>query len=119
LLGWGSGIVTRPAGIVNEGSHWFDLSELLGVNAGLIGPVESRHGLPFVRLSPGGRRQDALRLLQGQRLREPDSADLDRLQKWAADMDEPLSQLTILEQDGALLVRVGDALADPSRRPCN
>src|SRR5262249_31865407 len=39
---------------------------------------------------------------------------LNRLQRWANNIEDPLSQLAILEKDGDLLVRVGGALADGS-----
>jgi tetratricopeptide (TPR) repeat protein len=83
------------------------------VNAGLIQPVDSRHGVAYFDFRQVADARTLCALLKAgvapKRIRQ----SLDRLQRWAGGIDQPLSQLAILEKDGALLVRVGDGLAEP------
>jgi tetratricopeptide (TPR) repeat protein len=100
-----------------------DLSELLGVpgnrlrawmNAGLIHPVESRHGIAYFDFRQVAGARTLCDLIKAGVSSERIRRSLDHLQRWTGIIDEPMSQLAILEKDGALLVRVGDALADPT-----
>lgn len=84
------------------------------LEAGLIRPVECTHGIAYFdfRQVAGAKTLCALIKsgVQPRRLRR----SLERLRAWAGDVELPLAQLAILEKDGALLLRVGDALADPT-----
>jgi len=100
-----------------------ELSELLGVpgdrlrawmNAELIRPVESRHGIALFDFRQVAGAKTLCELVKAgvavKRIRE----SLDHLRAWAGDIEQPLSQLAILERDGVVLVRVGETLAEPT-----
>jgi tetratricopeptide (TPR) repeat protein len=99
-----------------------ELSQLLEVprdrlrawmNAGLVEPVENQHGVSYFDFRQVAGAKTLCDLIKAgvdaRRIRQ----SLDHLRKWAGDIEQPLSQLAILE-NGDLAVRVGDALADPT-----
>lgn len=116
------GLDARCAGIRRLYS-FTELSQLLKVSrsrlrvwikAGLIQPVEKRHGIAYFdyRQVTGARTLCSL-IKAGvsvQRIRR----SLEQLPAWAGKIEQPLVQLATLEKDGSLLVRVGDRLAEPT-----
>jgi tetratricopeptide (TPR) repeat protein len=100
-----------------------ELSQLLGVprdrlrawmNAGLIHPIESGHGLAYFDFRQVAGAKTLCDLIKAGVAAKRIRHSLDHLQRWASSVEQPLSQLAILEKDGELLVRVGEALADPT-----
>lgn len=84
------------------------------LKAGLIRPVETTHGIDYYDFGQVARAKTLCDLIKAGVTANRVRRSLERLRAWAGDVEQPLAQLAILEKDGALLVRVGDALADPT-----
>ncbi len=100
-----------------------ELTRLLGVpgarlrawmNAGMIQPVESNHGIAYFDFRQVAGAKTLCELVKAGVAVKRIRRSLDRLKQWAGSIEQPLSQLAVLEKDGDLLVRVGEALADPT-----
>jgi tetratricopeptide (TPR) repeat protein len=84
------------------------------LEAGLVQAVEINHGIAYFDFRQVAGAKTLCELVRAgvtvTRLR----GSLEQLRAWAGDLTQPLAQLALLEKDGDLLVRVGQALAEPS-----
>ncbi len=133
--GYGIQIITEDAFLtklglvdIDEGVHQrytvAQLSRILGVSrdrirswvrSGLIEPVETIHRLDFFDFQQVTTAKMLCDLVSGglplSRIRE----GLHRVQRWLPGMDSPLCQLSVLEENGRMLVRLDDGrLAETS-----
>jgi TolA-binding protein len=84
------------------------------MGAGLIRAVECRHGVAFFDFAQVAGAKTLCDLMKAGVTAGRIQRSLKHLRKWAGSIEQPLEQLAILEKDGSLLVRVGEALADPT-----
>lgn len=84
------------------------------LEGGLIHAEEYQHGIAFFDYHQVASAKTLCELVRAgvtvRRIRQ----SFEQLRTWAGEVAEPLAQLALLEKDGALLVRVGDSLAEPS-----
>ncbi|HWB08364.1 MAG TPA: tetratricopeptide repeat protein [Pirellulales bacterium] len=113
-----------PRSLLHRRSTLHELSRLLKVpgrqlrswlRAGLIEPVEMVHRLAYFDFRQVASAKNLCELTSAgvgpQEIRE----SLEQLRNWLPGIDAPLAQLTLLQQDGRLLVRLDDdQLAEPS-----
>jgi tetratricopeptide (TPR) repeat protein len=82
--------------------------------AGVIRPVETRHGINYFDYGQVVSARTMCGLVEAGvkpgRLRR----SIEQMQKWMGSIEQPLQQLALLEQNGELLVRLDDGLADAS-----
>ncbi len=100
-----------------------ELTQLLNVprdrlrawmDAGLVRPVESSHGIAYFDFRQVAGAKTLCDLIEAGVTAERLRRSLEQLRIWARDVEQPLTQLAMLERDGHLLVRIGDALAEPT-----
>jgi tetratricopeptide (TPR) repeat protein len=84
------------------------------VKAGLIQPSESSHGMDYFDFGQVAGAKTLCELIKAgvtiKRIRH----SFQQLKEWAGSIQQPQMQLAVLEKDGALLVRIGESLADPN-----
>jgi tetratricopeptide (TPR) repeat protein len=84
------------------------------IRAGLIQPVETVDGLDYFAYSQIVSAKTLAELAQAGAKLEAIRRSLEQMRTWMPGLEEPLAQLTVLERNGELLVRVDEALIEPS-----
>lgn len=123
-------LLTR-LGLQTDGIHrrytLSQLIQLLGIprprmrawmRAGLIEPVESQHGVSYFDFRQVVGAKTLCELADAGISAERIRRSLEQLQHWLGDVDQPLHQLALLEQNGQLLVRLEEGLVEPSGQMC-
>jgi tetratricopeptide (TPR) repeat protein len=84
------------------------------IRSGLIQPVQTVDGLDYFNYAQVVSVKTLADLTQAGVKTEAIRRSLEQLRYWLPDVDEPLAQLDVLDRDGRLLLRVEDALVEPS-----
>jgi DNA-binding transcriptional MerR regulator len=82
--------------------------------AGLICPVETRQGINYFDYGQVVSARTMCGLVEAGVKPERIRRSIEQMQRWMGSIEQPLLQLAILEQNGELLVRLDDGLADAS-----
>jgi tetratricopeptide (TPR) repeat protein len=88
------------------------------LQAGLIHPAETEHGIPFFDFRQVASAKTLFELTKAGVSTSAIRRSLERLKTWQVDGDQPLAQLALLEKNGQLLLRIEEGLVEPTGQMC-